>query len=288
MGLCATAEREFWAKLWKDAREKSPMNKRRGRTEQEMVESWNKRAQGFAQRTGKGQERQNRVLGMLEQEGVFEPGIQVLDIGAGPGNFAIPLARLAGQVTALEPAAEMVKILEERAKAEQIENIKVIQRTWQEIQIEEEGLSGKFDLVFASMTPGVRDPETLQKMIKASKKFCYMSGFSGRGWGQAHNQLWQQFFNEDLGEKPGDIIHPFNLLYAMGYRPNLRFVTSQRVEEESVEEAIKDLLVFFESYLEITPEVRDTVRKYVEDRSQDGIFRQETNICQGMMVWRVD
>jgi len=108
----------------------------------------------------------------------------------GPGNYAIPMACLCGQVTALEPAAEMVKILEDKAKTEQVENIKFIQRTWQEVQVEEEGLSGQLDLVFASMSPGVQDAETLQKMVTASKRFCFLRGFSGQRWGPPHQDLW--------------------------------------------------------------------------------------------------
>ncbi len=38
-----------------------------------------------------------------------------------------------------------------------------------------------FALVFASMSPGVQDPETLEKVMQASRNFCYRSTFSGDG-----------------------------------------------------------------------------------------------------------
>ena len=290
MQLFPTGSRELWVKLWQGARENSPMIRRRCRSEKEMVDNWNRSAQWFTQRTGnaKGRERQRSVLALLEQEGALGPGGKVLDIGAGPGNYAIPMARLAGQVTALEPAVEMVRILEDRASAEQVKNINIIQRTWQEVRMEEDGLAGRFDLVFASMTPGVQDPETLKKMIAASRGFCYYSAFSGQRWGQAYRDLWPRFFSEDIGDNPGDIIYPFGLLYAMGYRPSLRFVAYQQVQEEPAEEAIENLLRFFWSYIDITPAVRQVVEEYVKEHAKGGIFRQETNFCHGMMLWRVD
>ncbi|SFG07672.1 methyltransferase, FkbM family [Desulfotomaculum arcticum] len=290
MQLFPNSSPEFWVRLWQEARENSPMARRRCRSEQEMVDNWSRRARSFARRTGNagGQGRQRAALDLLEQEGVLGPEVRVLDIGAGPGNFAIPMARLAGQVTALEPAAEMVKIMEARAGAEQLENITVIRRTWQEIQLEEDGLAGKFDLVFASMTPGVRDPETLQKMIGASRDYCYLSGFSGRRWGEAHSELWRRFFNEDIGESPGDIIYPFGLLYAMGYRPSLRFAAGRQVQEQTPEEAIENLVRFFWGYLDITAGVRREIEEYVQKRAGDGIFRQRINGCHGMMLWRVE
>jgi hypothetical protein len=93
---------------------------------------------------------------------------------------------------------------------------------------------------------------------------------------------------EDIGENPGDIIYPFGLLYAMGYRPGLRFASNQQVQEQPVEEAVEELLRFFWSYMDIAVGVRQVVEEYVQERSQSGIFRQETNVCHGMMLWRVD
>ncbi len=284
------SDREIWIKLWQDARENSPMRRRRCRIVDEVIENWNRRAQCYAQRTSEqnARERQKMVIAMLEKEGALRPGFSVLDIGAGPGNYTIPFARLCRQVTAVEPAAEMVRILKDKVAAEQLENVRIIQRTWQEVRVEEEGMTGQFDLVFASMTPGVQDPETLEKMIKASRGYCYLSAFSGQRWGRAHRDLWQRFFNEDMGGNPGDILYPFGLLYAMGYRPNLRFVANRRMREHRMEKAIEELTRFFWNYMDITPEVRQVIEEYVREHARDGVFQQETGGCWGMMLWRVN
>jgi 2-polyprenyl-3-methyl-5-hydroxy-6-metoxy-1,4-benzoquinol methylase len=280
---------EFWINLWDDAQRHSPMRKRRRRTETEMIEMWNSRAKQFAKNTNKndGQERRQRVLGFLEQGGALQKGFKVLDIGAGPGNFAIPMAHIASHVTALEPASEMVKILQARATAEQLENISIMQRTWQEVDVEEEGLVGQFDLVFASMTPGVQDPETLEKMIRASRGYCYLSGFSGQRWCGAYNELWRLFYDEDIGDTPSDVIYPFGLLYSMGYRPNLRFTTHKWVDEYPIEEATDNFLKFFENYMDISAGARKTIEDYVLKHAENGIFRLKANGYSEMMLWRV-
>ncbi len=289
MQLFPAGSSEFWINLWEEAQHRSPMRKRRRRTETEMIEMWNRRAKEFAKFATKdgGQKRRQRVLNFLEQEGALQEGFKVLDIGAGPGNFAIPMARIASQVTALEPASEMVKILQERAAAEQLENIKIMQRTWQDVDVEKEGF-GQFDLVFASMTPGVQDPETLDKMIKASRGYCYLSGFSGRRWGEAYRELWQLFYNEDMGGSLSDVIYPFGLLYSMGYRPNLRFTKQQWQHEHTIEEATENILKFFESYMDISAGAKKEIEDYVLKHAENGIFRQEVNGCSGMMVWRIN
>lgn len=290
MQLLPVGNPEFWIKLWEEALHSSPVRKRRRHTETEMIEMWNNRAKDFAENTNRnnGQKRRQRVLDFLEQEGALQEGFKVLDIGAGPGNFAIPIARIASQVTALEPAPEMVKILRERAATENLKNIEIMQRTWQEVDVEKEGLVGQFDLVFASMTPGVQDPETLEKMIKASKGYCYLSGFSGHRWGQAYRELWKFFYNEDVGDSPGDIFYPFGLLYSMGYRPSFRFTTHQRVHEHTIEKATEIILKFFERYMDISAEAKKEIEDYVLKHAENGIFRQKINGCSGMMVWRVN
>jgi 2-polyprenyl-3-methyl-5-hydroxy-6-metoxy-1,4-benzoquinol methylase len=282
--------REFWENAWKEARDNSPMVRRRCRIEQEMVDNWNRRAQWFARRTSgaRGEQRQKVVFDMLEQQGVLNSEVKVLDVGAGPGNFAVPMARLVREVTALEPAQEMIKIMEDKASTEELSNINIIQRTWQDINVEEDGLAGGFDLVFASMTPGVQDPETLQKLIAASKKYCYYSSFSGNRWSKAYHDLWRCFFNEDMGDNPGDIIYPLNLLYALGYRPSLHFFTNRQVQEQPAAEAVEELLKFFWSYIDITSEVRQVVEEYVQKNVQDGILCQSTTVSYGMLLWRVD
>lgn len=290
MQFLPTESPEFWNNLWEEAQRRSPVRNRRRRTETEMIEMWNNRAKEFAEfaKNDRGQKRRQAVLDFLEQEGALQEGFRVLDIGAGPGNFAIPVARIASQVTALEPASEMVKILQKRAAAEHLENISIMQRTWQEVDVEEEGLIGQFDLVFASMTPGIQDPETLEKMIKASRGYCYLSGFSGHRWGEAYRELWQLFYGEDIGDNPGDIIYPFGLLYSMGYRPNLRFSSHRWVHEHPVEEATKNILQFFENYMDISAGTRKEIEDYVVNHAENGTFRQEVNGCSGMMLWRVN
>lgn len=48
MQLFPAGSSEFWINLWEEAQHRSPMRKRRRRTETEMIEMWNRRAKEFA------------------------------------------------------------------------------------------------------------------------------------------------------------------------------------------------------------------------------------------------
>ena len=278
----------FWEDRWQQTIEKSPMLKRRIENPDPM-RRWNTMAADFAERTANtrsGSKRLKVIEWLIEQVALF-PGCRVLDIGAGPGNWALLLAQTAAQVTALEPAGGMVDLLRRRIEQSGITNVAVDQRTWQAVSLEETGWAGHFDLVFASMSPGIDGPASLRKMIAASRGCCYLSAFSGRGWQQWYKDLWREIFNENLDGRPGDIIHPFNLVYAMGYRPALQFDFWEHERTLSREKAMEDLLTYLEAHTELTDPIRAIVAGYVDAHCRDGVFRQQRKACQGMMVWNV-
>lgn len=60
----------------------------------------------------------------------------VLDIGAGAGRLAVPLAERCAHVTAVEPSESMRERLTEQAKAWGVDNITVVGERWEEAEVE--------------------------------------------------------------------------------------------------------------------------------------------------------
>ena len=141
----------YWEKAWQEARRTSLF--RRNEDKGTLIDFWNSRANDFRNNTigKKGQKRVDKIFAWLEQQGVVLEGAKILDIGAGPGSFALPMVvRGAAQVVALEPADTMVEFLNELVKEAGYTNIQVIQKMWEEIEVDSLGLVGQFDLVFPS------------------------------------------------------------------------------------------------------------------------------------------
>lgn len=274
-----------WEQRWHAAIDNSTMGRRRKKGD--PINRWNKMASDFAERTSdkQNEEERLRILAWLQETGAFSSGFKVLDIGAGPGNWSLLLAKAGAHVTALEPADGMADILQSRMRSEGIDNIIIDRRTWQEVDLEKTQWAKKFDLVFASMTPGIDGPETLDKLMAASKGFCYLSAFSGRHWQHWYGDLWKIIFNESLDATGNDIINPFNLIYAKGLRPELRFEFWERETTWPRQKGIEDFCTHLEQYTELTEEIKTTVANYVDRHCQDGIFSQARNNCRGMMLW---
>ena len=63
-------------------------------------------------------------------------GQTVIDVGAGGGRLALPLALRCRSVVAVEPSASMASVLEQQAEEYGIENVTLVQARWEEAQVD--------------------------------------------------------------------------------------------------------------------------------------------------------
>lgn len=64
------------------------------------------------------------------------PEQTLIDVGAGGGRLALPLALRCRHVTAVEPSPSMVEVLEAQAREHGIDNVTVVQSRWEEAEVE--------------------------------------------------------------------------------------------------------------------------------------------------------
>ncbi len=112
MELFPTKDQAFWEEVWEAAIEKAPA-KYNGNAN---VKRWDRMAPNFAKKVSSEEatRRKEKIFSMLTAAGALKSGTTVLDIGAGPGNWAIPMAESGAIVTALEPSGGMIKELEKK------------------------------------------------------------------------------------------------------------------------------------------------------------------------------
>jgi len=288
--LSASGDPAVWEKLWREAAAASPVVRRDRQGPEEELASWNRRAHGYARhsRGADGRSWRAALLRWRASRGALDSQTRVLDIGAGPGTYALPMASRVRRVTALEPASAMAAILERERRRRGLSNIRIVQRTWQQVDLAELNWQGAFELVFAAQTPGIDGPEALEKMLAASCGYCFLSAWAGPlwgPWGQARRELWPRLFKEEPGGYPNDVLYPFGWLYAKGYRPELRFRTLEVRRDLPREEAEQELTAFFERYTDLTDRVRKVIAAYVQERTRGGRFRQESQQHQGCLLW---
>ena len=152
------------------------------------------------------------------------PESRVLDIGAGPGTLAIPLAPRVRDVTAIEPGAGMLGILRDHVKREGITNITCIQKRWEDIDPDRD-LSGTYDVVIASLSLTMHDiKEALLKMDAVSSRYVYLFWFvNSPFWEKMYDNLWQPLHGVPYFPGPkADCL--WNVLFQQGIYANVEML----------------------------------------------------------------
>jgi ubiquinone/menaquinone biosynthesis C-methylase UbiE len=270
----------YWTEYWQQAvshgKKGGPM----------QAGFWDNRAGQFAKKpAGREEDRLAGVLGLIEQTGLDIDGATVLDIGAGTGALAIPLAKRGAKVTAVDFSAEMLKHLVKRADEEKAEIERTVLVSWDEVGLDAMGFRKNFDLVIASMTPAVQTPEAFSLMLEAAKGVCYYSGWIDRQWDPAYHELYRMLFNEEFRQMSHGFPYPFMYLYMNGYRPIVRIRQDVWNGDETVEEMVETVAGFFSATKEIDESMKARMREYFQARATGGKYSSQTTATTGTMVW---
>ncbi len=273
---------DFWSKEWEKANEESSLRQMRA-DEESWIEFWSSISSTYRLRTQSEQKMIEETIELLFKEGLVCRESVVLDIGSGPGTFALPLARLVSHVFALDPASKMLDKLMEEARGKGLSNIIPLCIRWQETSFERE-----FDLVLASFSPAIRSAESLMKMDRASRKYCCLITASGAENFKMRNELWEKIFGRPFYSTAFHITFPFNYLYARGVRPNLRFIKDSICNEEPLETLIDWYENYFRMFVEINDFNKKIIRQYFESAASRGTVKVREKRSFSVMWWEVE
>ncbi|MDD1729778.1 MAG: methyltransferase domain-containing protein [Methanospirillum sp.] len=225
-----------------------------------------------------------RIAGME-----LSPHSRVLDIGAGPGSLAIPLAGIVKEVTAVEPSAAMRECLLANIDEFGITNLNVVAKRWEEVDIAGD-LAPPYDVVFASYSLGFPDlREGLLKMDQVSGSYVYIFWFADMlsPWQKNYGDIWEELYGIPFKryQKPNII---FNLLHQMGIYANVEVIKEDHVQKfVSLDEAVTDQGAGLN--LE-TPGQYAVLRSYLEKKLafEDGYYTMHSASPRAKIWWKKD
>lgn len=202
--------------------------------------------------------RLEKTLSSLE----LTPDMRVLDVGAGPGNLAIPMAKKTAWITTVEPSPGMNAVLDDQIAENRITNITTIRATWEEVDVTR--LTPHYDLVVASLSLGMSD---LKGAIEKMNQVCtgQVALFWHAGipeWEDMPRALWPDIFAKPYhGGPKSDII--FQLLYRMGIYPEVKVFSNDFCEIfDSMDSAVS---FYAQRFQILSPEHRPIVEAYLKE-----------------------
>ena len=180
-----------------------------------------------------------------------------LDVGAGCGTFAIPLSKEGKKVTAIDPSAPMIKLLEEEIKKKRIKNIKTILAAWGETEIK------PHDVVLCANVPELlKDSIDFLKQAHAlAKKAVFLiEGADPNADKFYYKELYPLLFNKPFAGRT-DYFKTYTNLHNLGIFANVEIIN---YNFDQPFDNMKEALDFWKEYMGIvTAEHDEKLRNFL-------------------------
>lgn len=257
-----------WNELWKAIHASSP-----GRAEKDRDPAavWDKRAAAYHRATRDEKDATEQELRFID----LAAGDTVLDVGAGTGRLAVPIAHTAAHVTALDPSGGMLALLEERMAAAKRTNYSCVRMRFEDTVVGRD--IEPHDVVIAAFSLGFYDlAAALGKLDAAATRSVYLFWHAGEWRSRDEMVLYRAVFGEEVSLQKGypDYIYPVNILHDAGIYPNVRiYHAAWDAVYDSVDEAVQNWVTMHSPDLEDPSPVveyftrvlrRDASGRYVE------------------------
>lgn len=279
--------KEFWLNEWDKDKKSDTYCVHKGFS---TPEYWDKVASTYDRNEKEVKNRRlEKTFGFFERSGLLFKGMNVLEIGCGTGSLAIELARYGANVTALDFSTAMLEEFRRSITPSIEKNITILCEDWHKIDIKAKAWVKKFDLVIAFMSPGVASPESFFKMMECSQKGCAIRGWSAKRTHPILMDLWAKIMGTALEDKPQSILYKINLLFSLGFFPEITFDTIEWDQTVSVTEELKGQIAFFKKVSDKpAQELERIIQHYLESISKDNLIERKHKGMTAMAVWRMD
>jgi ubiquinone/menaquinone biosynthesis C-methylase UbiE len=158
-----------WDKTWADAVE---ANEQIANNKEKWLDLWNQCSGQYQMEVASEKPLHQKVLSYLEREGWLRKGETAIDIGCGPGTYALLLSKYARWVTCLDYSKGMLDKAKEEAAHKGIANIDFWLEPWEDVHPKKE-----YDLALCARTPAIKSRQGLLKMEEMSTRgCCYIAG----------------------------------------------------------------------------------------------------------------
>ncbi|MDR3601311.1 MAG: class I SAM-dependent methyltransferase [Desulfosporosinus sp.] len=270
---------QYFSNLWSEGKP----------TELSGKSFWDNRAAEFNKLVCQGSpdERIRKIVEFLSQNSLLTKNSSVLDIGCGPGRFAVEFAKLSTDVTGLDISDNMLGYARKNAEAANLTNTSFKNLNWDEVNLDEFGWRKKFDLVTAINSPGIHDLTTLEKMIAASKKYCFLSNFVDR-YDSVQEILRTDILKLEEGKFYTNSVYSIlNILWLTGYYPSIVYIDTDREHIRTLEEAYVYYRTLFAMNDDSGNEKQELINGYLEKISVNGFVTEQVRTKNAWIYWQV-
>jgi hypothetical protein len=219
---------------------------------------WTERKVAWYRRALERSDYAHAVLGVLEP--LLGECASALDVGAGCGALAVPLARRLRRVTALEPSPAMARALREEARALGLGHLEVVEAPWGAVPLE------PHDLVVCAHVGGLSDGASpfLREVGSVARRGVALVRDAGEG---GDKFFFAELYPRLLGRPYGrccDWADTVEGLRRLGIAPRVEMI---RYRSDQPFADLEEACDFWQEYLGVTgADVRAFLREFLAAR----------------------
>ena len=236
---------------------------------------WDNKSQDFYERTEKKQKQfaNGFVFRLIKDRQLLKADTRILDIGCGTGRHLLEFSAYTPYLTGIDISSNMLAYAKEKLK--HIPQAQLIHGSWMNTFTTE----NEFDLVFACMTPAIASIEHIQRMNMISKKYCMLERTVYEK--DSVQEEIEQLIGRKLFRLPHNdknyVYGVWNILWLMGYYPDLVFDKQVRTTTHSIEDYMSDAAY--------TDEEKTAVMQLLHAKQKDGVVAAEESVVKAIILW---
>lgn len=206
----------------------------------------------------------------------------VIDLGCGEGSITIPLSKKVKSITAVDSSKRMLEILDDKCKAENIDNIKTMKENLEDVTLKE---VGNKDIVLLSRSINGISPikDTINNVNSIANKYVYITIFGPKNW------KFENDFYESIGKEKNDFApydYLFNILISMNIYPNIENLEIETNRKyKSVQDATDNGKWQLNNF---TEEEKEELYKYLEKnlrKNNEGMLENPNDKADWILIW---
>ena len=263
-------------RIWKNDRDRHPFVGEKLSSD-EMKSCWESASNTYTDRWYKGMK--DDIIAHLEKIGILGKNKSMIDIGSGPGIYAIPMCQYMKYITCLDASPGMLSRLRDECAKQSIDNIMTKEADWDEYVSER-----KYDVAFSSLCPPVNTPESILKMESCAIDDCVYISSANVNTG-IHIMIWNEL-GRDYSYHGYHTKYPCKFLKECGRKPELKMFSEHISYETTVEDAIANESRLIGKYRKVDDKISTIVREIVESHSSDGIIKTDEELRLGLLTWK--
>ena len=229
----------------------------------------------------------DRPLAIVQENGMVDAHSRVLDVGCGSGRYARWFAGNCASVTGIDLSERALSSARSAAEAAGLNNLELVCDDWHSLKLETYGWEQAFDLVFCNTSPAVQSAETFEKMLRASRNWCFMSKPTHR------TEVVTHYLCKELGidhrHRPfeWDMMYAYNWLYMEGYEPRVDYIHEDWQRQWTLEQATEYYTAWLMTNYGLKARQKEDVCRALSGIAEHGqIFEKEHTVIS-ILYWQI-